>query len=231
MYALRYFLLFAFFSLNLPLFSQVKSNDTVFIERSAKLKTAQSIYFDNNKNSKAYRDIVDFLMDKFDVYSYRQSLAFLKENKLKLTKKKPIIPFVKWVPVKQFKGKFYAYHPCDFYSHYKISFNDSTFIDWTGEGPVANKIVAQKKVDSKTYEFRLKGFYQPNRMLSIYIIDVVKNIAVFEETNEKHEKTYYLMIAANQIKTLPLIVNNCETHKQNELKFEEPEFKKLLKRK
>jgi len=224
----RYLLLFAFFCLNLPLFSQIKSKDTTFIERSAKLKTAQSIYFDNNKNSKGYNDIVDFYFGKFDNDTYKQSLIYLKDRKLKLIKSKPIIPVVKWVPIKQYKGKLYVYRPCDFYSHYKISVNDSTFIDWTGEGPIANKILAQSKINDKTYQFKLKGFYQPNRTLLIHIIDTENMIAVFEETDEKKQKNYYFMIAANKIKNMPLIVNNCETYKQFELIFEIPNFAKIL---
>jgi hypothetical protein len=159
-------------------------------------------------------------------------LDYLRENNLTLIKKTPVIPQTKWVKLIQYKGTFYAYSPCDLYSHYKISINDTTFLDWTGEGPDANKIINQKKIDDKTYEFQLTGIGKKNRKLIIHIIDNKNGIAVFEETSYNlNERYYYLMIAADKIKTVPLIVNNCETYKQNELCFYKSNFIKLLKNK
>lgn len=216
-------------SLTFPAFGQA---DTVFIQKDSLLGTAQSIFFNNNPNSKFYDKINEWSFLTFDNQNYQNSIDFLKENKLILTKKTPVIPQTKWVTLKQYKGAFYAYCPCDFYSHYRISINDTTFIEWTGEGPEANKIVAQKKIDNKSNEFQLTGIAKKNRKLTIHIIDGKKGIAVFEETNSNANKSYYyLMVAADKIKTVPLIVNNCEVGKQRELVFDEPNFRKLLKRK
>jgi hypothetical protein len=78
----------------------------------------------------------------------------------------------------------------------------------------------------------LSGIAKKNRKLIIHIIDNKKGIAVFEETSyNSNERYYYLMIAADKIKTVPLIVNNCETYKQNELCFDKPNFSELLKNK
>jgi hypothetical protein len=159
-------------------------------------------------------------------------MDFLKERKLTLTKKTPVIPQKKWVTLKQYKGTFYAFHPCDFLFHYRISVNDTTFIDWTGEGPEASKIVSQKKIDEKTYEFQITGIAKKDRKIIIHIIDSKNGIAVFEETNDEADKSYYyLMVASDKIKNVPIIVNNCETEKQWELGFNEPNFSELLKRK
>lgn len=213
--------------LTFPVFGQT---DTIFIQKDSLLGTAQSIFFDKNPNSIFYDKINywDFLA--FEHESYKNSMDFLKEHKLKPTKKTPVIPQTKWITLKQYKGTFYAYHPCDFYSHYRISINDTTFIDWTGEGPEANKIITQKKIDDKTYEFQLSGITNKNRKLIIHIIDNKKGIAVFEETSgNASESYYYLMVASDKIKTVPLIVNNCETYKQIELSFDKPNYGELLK--
>ena len=166
--------------LTFPAFGQA---DTVFIQKDSLLGTSQSIFFDNNRNSKFYDKINYWEFLTFDNQSYQNSMDFLKENKLTLTKKTPVIPQTKWVTLKQYKGTFYAYHPCDFYSHFRISINDTTFIDWTGEGPEASKILKQKKIDDKTYEFKLAGIADKDRKLKIHIIDSKNGIAVFEETN------------------------------------------------
>lgn len=226
---LRNILTLIIIGLTFPAFGQ---SDTIFIKKDSLLGPAQSIFFNNNPNSEFYDKINywDFLT--FDNESYKNSIAFLKEKKLTLTKKTPIISQTKWVTLKQYKGTFYAYHPCDFYSHYRVSVNDTTFIDWTGEGPEANKIITQNKIDDNTYEFQLMGIANRDRKLIIHIIDSKKGIAVFEETNNKAGESYfYLMIASDKIKTVPLIVNNCETFKQIELRFEEPNYSELLKRK
>jgi hypothetical protein len=214
-----------------PLFGQTNLNDTIFIQKDSVLGTAQSIYFDNNRNSKFYDKINYWNFLQFDNESFKYSTDYLKENKQILIKKKPEIPMTKWVTLKQYKGNFYAYHPCDFYTHFRASINDTTYIDWTGEGPVANRILNQKKINDNTYEFKLTGIYDKDRTLVIHIIDRNNGIAVFEETNSGNDKKYYLMISADKIKSVPLIVNNCETQKQLELQFEEPDYIELLKTK
>ena len=180
--------------LTFPLYGQITTRDTLFIQKDSLLGSAQSIYFENNKDSKFYEYISYWNFLQFDNESYKYSTDYLNKSKQTLIKKTPIIPLTKWVTLKQYKGKFYAYHPCDFISHYRVSVNDSTYIDWTGEGPIANKILEQKKVNANTYEFRLTGIYAKDRKLIIHIIDSNKGIAIFEEINKETGKNYYLMI-------------------------------------
>jgi len=220
---------FATILLTLLLLGQIKAQDTTFIWKDKQRGTAQSIYFDRNKNSKFYAEITYFKFLNFDNDSYKYSIDYLKENRLFLHKKNPVITSTKWVTLKQYKGKYYAYHPCDFYNHFRASINDTTYIEWTGEGPVGNKILNQKKIDDQTYEFKLTGINSKNRTIIIHIIDDDKGIAVFEESSKGAAKDYYLMIMADKVRTVPLIVNNCEHQKQNEVNFDTPKYAKLLK--
>lgn len=214
--------------MNLPVTGQGIIKDTIFRFRDTPAGELQIIYIDNNKDSKAYDKICDFIFQDFDNESYKYSIDYFKENKLRLTKVKPVVPITKWVILKQYKGQFYAYQPCDLLFHYRQSVNDTSFIDWTGEGPVANKIISQKKIDDNTFQLKLTGLYNKNRILIIHIIDTKRGIAVFEQIINKTEKKYYLMIAADKIKTVPIIVNDCMTQKQPELEFDKTDFKKLL---
>jgi hypothetical protein len=213
------------------LFGQSVGKDTTFIFKDTVDGELQSIFIDNNKDSKFYNNISYFNFQYFDNDSYKYSTDYLKENKLTLTQTKTVIPWTMWVTLKQYKGNFYAYHPCDFLFHFRQSINDTTFIDWTGEGPVANKIIEQKKLDNKTYEFKLTGIYYQDRKIIIHIIDIKKGIAVFEQTTNRTDNRYYLMIAADKIKSVPIIVNYCPTQKQSELEFETPDYKSLLTKK
>ena len=210
------------------LFGQSVGNDTTFIFKATVDGELQTIFIDNNKDSRFYDNISHFNFQYFDKDSYKISTDYFKENKLTLSKEKPVIPWTNWVILKQYKGNFYAYHPCDFLFHFRQSINDTTFIDWTGEGPVANKIIDQKKIDSKTYEYKLTGIYDQERKITIHIIDFKKGIAVFEQTANGIDKRYYLMIAANKVKSVPIIVNHCPTQKQSELEFDKTDFKALL---
>lgn len=211
------------------IFGQTNKVDTVFIRKDSIKEFSQSIFIETNKNSIYYKDIASFEFGMFDKESYENSLEYLKTNEVKLQKQKTILPANKWITLKQYKGDFYAYYPCDFYTYFQASINDSTYIDWTGEGPIASQILSQKKIDKSTFELKLNGIYNKNRLLTINIIDQTKGIAVFTETIQ-NGRTNYLMIMADKIKTVPFIVNNCKTQKQLELDFEEPNYSKLLTR-
>ena len=109
------------------------------------------------------------------------------------------------------------------------SISDSAFIDYGGEGPMANKILSYKKVDNKTFSFVLTGVERPKRNLTIHLIDNQKGIAIFEELFDEKDKLFYLMVDATKIRQLPIIVNYCKSQKQMEFEFDIPNYNKLLK--
>ena len=225
------FNLFVFFTLTISqsVFGQNSTSDTVFIRKDSLKGFSQSIFFEKNKNSIYYENITCFKFGMFDKESYDNSLNYLKKYKIKLKRQKTILPSKEWIELTYYNGKFYAYHPCDFLNHFQVSINDSTYIDWTEEGPIANKIKHQRKLNDTTFEIKVTGVNQQNRNILINIIDRTKGIAVFTESTAENFKNRYLMIMAKMIKSVPFIVNNCETQKQPELKYEEPDFDRLLK--
>lgn len=166
-----------------------------------------AVFFDSDSASPFYRNIASFDFHEFDGQSYENSLRFLLERKQGLLKGKPVIPIRNWVVLKKYKGIYCAYYPSDFYTHFRQSINDSTFIDWTGEGPVANKISAQRRIDSTTYEFKLTGVEIPERLLTIRIINPEKGIAIFETHRGNSDPEYRLMIDADKITRVPVLVN------------------------
>jgi len=189
-----------------------------------------SIFIESNKNSIFYDKICNFNFGRFDNRSYLSSIDYLKKNKIRLTKVSTGDFPERWITLKQYNGKFYTYYPSDFYSHFKIGISDTAFIEYTGEGPEAKKIISYKKTDNLTYQFILLGHSLKLLKLTVHIIDVKNSIAVFEENNLG--QTYYnLMISAEKIRNLPIIVNYCKTQKQVEFKFEKPNYLQLLKTK
>ena len=211
-----------------PAFGQVKKEENNYIYKDSIKGFSQSVFFETNKQSLFYRNINSFALSDFDKDSYTNSLKHLRLNKISLTKKKTIVPSKEWITLKQYKGKFYVYHPCDFYHFYKMSINDSTYIDWTGEGALANRIVSQRKINDSTFEVKTTGISVKYRTIRITLIDIARGIAIFEEITRNKSPKYFLMIMADKIETVGFIVNNCETEKQFELNFERPDFNKLL---
>ena len=125
-------------------FSQNPEKDTLFLLKDLKEGSKQSIFIDKNPKSIYYKELSNFTFN--ESISYQFSLDYLKDSNQILIKQSPIIPFQNWVPLKKYRGNYYVYKPCDFYTNLSFSFNDSTFIDFTGEGPIANKITEQKKL-------------------------------------------------------------------------------------
>ncbi|HCT24475.1 MAG TPA: hypothetical protein DIW54_14570 [Chitinophagaceae bacterium] len=218
------YILFLFsLTLSQSLFGQ-KLIDTTFLLKQGD----HSIFIDSSPKSKFYDNVSDFHFGKFDGDSYKYSLQYLKDNRIKLTKHNIIDLPKKWVIIKYYKNKFYAYHPSDFYSHFKVSITDTAFIDFGGEGPMANKILSYKKINEKTFSFSLTGVERPKRKLTIHIVDKMNNIAIFEELYNDKDKLYYLMVDAAKIRNLPIIVNYCKSQKQMEFDFDEPDYAKLI---
>ena len=201
---------------NAPLLSK----DTV-------LGKSEGFYIEPDRNSPLYRKLTDFELDVSGASTYRNSIDQLREKGLKLERVPAVLPWRQWVTLEQYKGEFYAYKPCDFLFHYQWSINDTTVIDWTGEGPFGAGVLSQKKRNAKTYQIRYTG--EPNRSaeLTIHLVDKARGIAVFRDVSSTKDTTYRLMIAAPMIRSVPLIVNHCPTGKRVEYSFEEPDWNVL----
>ena len=185
-----------------------------------------SPYINHNRGNRFYNELLPpDTIGVNDMY-YRNSLDYLKENKLILMRGKPIIPWKVWIPLKKYKGDYYVYRPCDGIFHFAQSINDTTFIDWTVEGPTGHQIQSFFKTENNIYVFELNNM---QRFLFIHIIDHERGIAIFEDTNDRRGNKYHLMIAAEKMRSVPIIVNYCPLQKQRELQFEAPDFESLLK--
>jgi len=203
--------------------------DTVFIEKEYNKDDKYAVFIAPSKNSEYYDHISDYSFGKFDHQSYKESLDYLKRKKLELSKVS-INDFPKnWILLHQYKGKHYVYSPNDYYFHYKIKITNNSYIDFSGEGPSANKILDFKKIDQNTVQFNLAGIGSNGRKVLIHLIDKNAGIAVFEDVSLDREKYYYLMVDAHKIRNFPLIVNYSINNKYHEISFDKIDFQSLLK--
>jgi hypothetical protein len=221
-------LTFIILTLGFNAVGQEPTNDTVFLLKETGHGISHKIFIYSSKTSKYYDQISNFDFGLYDQETYdNYSLKYLREKQIRLSGNQINELPLKWVILKYHKGHFYTYYPSDFYNHYKVAITDSAFIDYTGEGPLANKIISYTKIDEKTFSFHLTGVEKQNRHLTINVIDAFRGIAVFSETSSDNTKRYTLMVDADKIKLLPIIVNDCE-EKRLEFNFKEPNYQKLL---
>lgn len=221
-------LTFIVLTLGFTAVGQEPASDTIFLFKEIRNGISHRIFIDSSKTSKYYDQISNFSFGLYDQETYNNySLKYLQDKKIRLAKNRIRDLPLKWVILKCYKDHFYTYYPSDFYNHYKVAVTDSAFIDYTGEGPLANKILSYTKIDDKTFSFHLTGVHEQNRHLTIKLIDPQKGIAVFTEWSKNAGARNVLMVDAEKIKQLPIIINECE-EKQLEFDFKEPDYKKLL---
>lgn len=216
---------------SIKLIAQDAKRDTTFLIREHYGDVYHSVFIEPDRNSKYYDYISNYSFGKFDRQSYDESLEYLKSQKLELTKVSINDLPKKWIILNQYKNEFYVYAPSDYYFHYKAEINDNAYIDYSGEGPSANKISGFKRIDNDTFQFNLEGSYRKGRQIVIHLIDQKAGIAVFEETSKDRERFYYLMVDAIKIRNFPLIVNYCENNKQPEFEFDKINFTELIDQK
>ncbi len=219
---------------NITISQPTVRNDTTFLLEEigdTSFYFYHSIFIDTNKKSKFYDRISDFDFDEYDSVTYNASLGYFKEKSIKLNKKVVTGLPLKWIELYQYKDEFYVYKPSDFIGHYQVCITDTAFIDYTGEGPLASKIIDFRKIDTNTFKFKLTGAFYGDRTLIIHIIDEKRGIAVFETSFNEEDKNFSLMVSAQKIRNFPVIVNYCEDMKQMEFNFDEPDFEKLLRTK
>jgi len=214
-------------------FAQKKDTNKIIIaKRLVPRDTGVSyIYLIQNRDPKLYNHVVNYFSEDYYKETYQHSLEQLHIEKQVLNKNEIKIAYAKWIPLNLYKGRYYVYSPCDFYFYYSFAITDSTVIEFNGEAALAYKFIGitQKK---SVFNFELLGEYNQHRTLNIYIVDSINGIAIFELINKQvKRKDYYLMVATKNATKFPLITNECYYGKVDELDFDTPNFRKILKTK
>lgn len=203
--------------------------DTVYLSKQVRDGKLVAVFVDPSRDSRFYRSLTNFSLGSHDSMSYATSLDLLRERGLRLGRVRNLLPWKTWVPLRLHQGTLVVYKPCDFLFHSQWSVNDSTVIEWTGEGPWALKLLWQKRISPQTYRLAYTGEAGRSEELTIHIIDPKKGIAVFQSATDSSDTTYTLVIAAKTIRSVPLIVNRCPAGKELEFDFPDLDAKKFLR--
>lgn len=201
--------------------------DTNFILRQ-NTKYYHAIFIDTNKNSSFYADLKTNKFSPFNSLFYLEGIQQLKDNKIKITKHKISNFNLNWHPLYLYKGGYYVYIPSDGMYNNWLSISDSIFLYYAGGEMVSNAINDFKKIKNNEFQFDLTEISGNRRKVKVYIIDQNLGIAVFEFIEGDGKVKYELRVASNKIRNFPIIVNYCLEEKQNEYKFDEPNFNIIL---
>ena len=209
------------------------AQDTSFIFKNTANGVYHAIFIEQKPDSKYYDWIAGFTFDKNDAREYAWSIKYLKEQNPQPLKKYNTGDLPKqWCSLFRYKGQFYLYSPSDYISNYNVGITDSTYIDYTGEGPMANRINAFLKVSAGKFLFNLSGYNDPKKIIRIHVVDKKRGIAVFEHPNALPKQRYQFMVQADKMKNFPIIVNYCKTQKQEEFDgFDKVDFAKWIGKK
>jgi predicted transcriptional regulator len=210
-----------------------KKSDTTFLLREVTKDDYHAVYIDHNRQSAAYKRLLNFNLNKYDVNDYRENYRIMKSRHHAPLKKFNLAGLLKqWMPLYLHKGKYYIYSPSEWGTIDRRILTDSTMMYWFMDGLTPEPYQQVKKINNHTYAFKLHSFYTDNpgnTTIIIHIIDPKNQIAIWEDTGEKGASHYGLYIPRQNARNFDLIVNSCLTEKTNEFEFDKVDYAKLLK--
>lgn len=209
----------------------VWAQDTIFLKRwvmDTPYASYHAIYIEKDTSSTMWKSVVSFEFNHFDS-------ATFAEQKKKIGRLNKRIPGLsdqplRFVPLHVYKGKYYLYHPSDFYGHYRFELNNSYLLDFSGEGPYPNKVKQLTKVSKKHWIIERSPHWTGSRV-DIQWVDIEKGIVVlsFSKNNDSIGSVKYLMVDVQQAWRFPMIVNYCTTNREDEVEFDTIDFEKLIR--
>lgn len=208
-------------------------SDTIYLQIDSVLGKSQSTYILKKAASDRYKTIAYFENPVNDEV-YESSVSYFVNSNIPFEHYKVLAPYSEWIPLHKYQNEYYVYDPCDNYHHIQVSFTDSSYIYWSGEGAYLSKTTSFDKVDKATFRITYTGDYSNSEVI-IHLIDAKRGIAVFEQTfrnayDENPETFYTLMVAADKISSFPIIVNQCLINKRSEFEFDEIDLPALIRK-
>jgi hypothetical protein len=208
-------------------------NDTTFLLREKDNEHYHAVFVEKNRQSQAYKNVLNFKMDSYDKESYLQNYRALKAHAAKPFKKYNLAHLpTAWLPLYSYKGKFYIYLPSEPGNMDRVIITDSTLIHWYMDGPLPQRLKGLNKLNKYTWQLKLQD-YNPNDHESgimIYMIDPIKKIAVWENPTAPAKYRYSLYVSSETAAKFDLIVNYCRENRESEFIFDSIDYTALLKK-
>jgi hypothetical protein len=209
-----------------------KSTDTIFLLKERDTSYYHIVYVEKNRKSRWYKNLLDFKMHYGDSDEYHDNLEELKRH-FKSFKKYNLDGLPKeWLPLNQYKGKYYIYYPSEWGMTDREVLTDSTLVWWTIEGPEPMEITSAKQINANTWHIGARYFYdgKPHpKNIIVHIINTTNQMAVWEYPDKSGLDRYELYIPRAYAAKFDMVVNYCDQGKMAEFMFDNIDFKALLK--
>ncbi|PLX06738.1 MAG: hypothetical protein C0596_13595 [Marinilabiliales bacterium] len=183
------------------------------------------VFVDNTNNTEYFNEICNFDMPtKFEISMYRNTFDAIKTEVDSLNKDLLDEIPVYWVPLVNYEGDYYYYHPAKPEYNNRIMITDSSLAVYHQYGVSAEFIKKIKKAHENHFVIEVvaqdENEKKINKEINIYIIDQENNIAIWEEFYPGGIE-YRLMIAVTDMPLFPVIVNYGQKSTPDEYKFDE----------
>ncbi len=211
--------------------SNSKTHDTIFISREVIKDNYCAVYIEQNRQSRTYHNLLDFTIDSDETVLYKQNYDAVKKRHPAALKTFNLLGLPKeWLPLYQYKNKFYLYYPSEAGNMGRRFITGSTLVYWYMDGPYPYPIQTIRKINAHTWYVKARDYIvtRGTKQLIIHIIDPTNNIAVWEDTSIKGEGRYELYVPKENAGNFDMIVNFCKENKTAEFLFDKPNYKALL---
>lgn len=223
---MRNYLFYSLMGLFACLAAAGQQRDTVFILRETGAYY-HAIFTETDPNSPHYRDLASNRYSTWDSAFYREGVDLLKKKVRLSNHPLPGLPR-SWHPLQQYKGQYYVYFPSDGMNNNWIHLTDSTLLEYGGGEMLPYALHKVEQQGTRKYTFSTTFVSGERCTVRLHLLDTEKGIGLFEFMDETGVERYQLVVDTGKMKNFPLIVNYCLEGKQEELEFEEPDYKQLL---
>lgn len=171
-----------------------QNNDTVFIKNN----NLQKIYINEDKESNYYN-----LINNFDDFFLTKELDIEDLES-------------KWLKIYKYKNNYVLYYPCDGAYDFKAVINQKKIQYKRTEVTSYDIINIKRKRGNVIIKYFISSDHKMN-VLKIKPIDKKIGLYSFEVKGKNKEK--FMMIESSQYKKFNILINECNSEKQEEINF------------
>jgi len=188
-----------------------------YLRNEGKGTNRNMVYIDYDRHSKYYDLICNFKFSPAQLSTYNKAIKLLKGKNIGPLPKRNLAGLpLKWCPLKVYQAECFAYYPANPANNYRIAFNDTTCIEFSGDKVSVSQLLAVKKKDA-TYSIVHMGADKKPSTFIIHLVDTYKGRALFE--NLFPGVQYSLLVPAENLHNFDLIVNYSKNGKAREYEF------------
>lgn len=219
---------------DMPLISAkplLSKHDTIFLKKRLS-PDDNMIYIEKNRDSKFYKNLLNFDLDDQDGKEYIENLHELNKATKHYSKFK-LPPFFKqWISIYEYKDSFYSYYPADFGVTNRRMVTDSTICYSNMDGFFLEAIISVTRPDSRTWNFTVRAENGISRHIIIHIINPQTKLAVWEALPDSISKNtrYHLYVPKEYADKYDMIVNYTTGDLPPEFEFDKTDFERLLEK-